>query len=135
MSITTASWVTAVAFVIFLAIDLTWLGIVAQGTYRHFMGDIMLDKPRWGAAFAFYALFVVGLVYFAIAPAIADQSLQTAVVKGALFGLFTYATFDLTCYAVLKGFPGAIVPIDMIWGTVLAMSVSSATFLVHRAVT
>ncbi|MBC7645267.1 MAG: DUF2177 family protein [Thermoleophilia bacterium] len=135
MSFTTALWVTAIALVVFLAIDLTWLGLVAKGTYRHFLGPILLEKPRVGAAGLFYALFVIGLVYFAIAPAIDEHSLRTAMQNGALYGFFTYATFDLTCYSVLKGYPLGIVPIDMAWGTFLAFAVASSTYGAYQALT
>ncbi len=117
----------------FLAIDLTWLGFVALGIYTGLMRDILAPQPNWPAALGFYALFVVGLIYFAIGPAVREGSLSTAMLNGALYGLFTYATYDLTNYAVLKGYPAAIVPIDIGWGVVLAFAVSSLTFFVHRA--
>jgi uncharacterized membrane protein len=95
------------------------------------MGDLLRDSPNVPAAVAFYALFLAGLVYFAIAPAVDGGTLGDALLKGALFGLVTYATWDLTNLAVLKGFPAAIVPIDMAWGTALGAGVSSVTWLVH----
>ncbi len=133
MAITTIMWTSVVAMATFLVIDLLWLGVIAQNIYQSFMGGIMLEKPRWPAAIAFYTIFVAELMYFAIVPAMQKDSLQLALVNGALYGLFTYATFDLTSYAVLKGFPGGIVPIDMAWGTFLAASVSSITYFVHRS--
>lgn len=118
----------AIAAALFVVIDLVWLGLVANGLYRRIMGDVLRDSPNIPAAVAFYLLFLVGLVYFAIAPAIDGGSLSDALVKGALFGLFTYATFDLTSLAVVKGFPAAIVPIDMAWGTTLGAAVSTGTW-------
>lgn len=121
-----------IAAVVFLALDLVWLGLVAQGLYEHFLGDLLADSPNAVAAFVFYAIFVAGLVYFVIAPAIEEESARTAVVRGAAFGFVTYATWDLTSLAVIEGFPVGIVPIDMAWGTFLAAAVSLATYHLWR---
>lgn len=118
-----------VAAAVFLALDLVWLTLVAPGLYDHFLGDLLADSPNVAAAVVFYAIFVAGLVYFVIAPAVEQQSVRTALVRGAAFGLVTYATWDLTSLAVIEGFPVGIVPIDMAWGTFLAASVSALTFL------
>ena len=122
--------VYAVALVLFLAIDLLWLGIVARTVYRRLLGPLLRDPPRMGVAFLFYAIFVAGLVYFAIGPGVEDGDFGTALLAGALYGFFTYATFDLTCLAVLDRYPAAIVPIDMAWGTALGASVASGTWFV-----
>jgi uncharacterized membrane protein len=124
-----------IAAVVFLALDLVWLGLVAQGLYEHFLGDLLADSPNAVAAFVFYAIFVAGLVYFVIAPAIEEESARTAVVRGAAFGFVTYATWDLTSLAVIEGFPVGIVPIDLAWGTFLAAAVSLATYHLWRRLT
>lgn len=124
-----------IAAVVFLALDLVWLGVVAQGLYEHFLGDLLADSPNAAAAFVFYAIFVAGLVYFVIAPAIEEQSARTAGVRGAAFGFVTYATWDLTSLAVIEGFPVGIVPIDLAWGTFLAATVSLATYHLWRRLT
>ena len=129
MSLRSALGQYLVAAVVFLALDLVWLSLVAQGLYEHFLGDLLADSPNVAAAFVFYAIFVAGLVYFVIAPAVDEQSARTALVRGAAFGLITYATWDLTSLAVIEGFPVGIVPIDMAWGTVLAAAVSTTTYL------
>jgi uncharacterized membrane protein len=119
-----------IAAVVFLALDLVWLSVVAQGLYEHFLGDLLAASPNVAAAFVFYAIFLAGLVYFVIAPAVHERSARTAVARGAAFGLVTYATWDLTSLAVIEGFPAAIVPIDLAWGTFLAATVSGTTYLV-----
>ena len=129
MSLRSAVGQYLVAAVVFLALDLVWLSLVAQSLYEHFLGDLLADSPNAVAAFVFYAIFVAGLVYFAIAPAVDEQSVRTALVRGAALGLVTYATWDLTSLAVIEGFPVGIVPIDMAWGTFLAATVSTATYL------
>ena len=118
----------AVAFVSFLAIDLLWLGVVARSFYRAELGHLMRAEVNWFAAFAFYLLFVVGIVVLVVWPAIEHQSLGRALLFGALFGLVTYAAYDLTNLATLEGFPLRMVVVDLIWGTVLCAGVSGITF-------
>jgi uncharacterized membrane protein len=122
----------AVAAVVFLALDLVWLTLVAPGLYDHFLGDLLAESPNAVAAALFYAIFVAGLVYFVIAPAVVEGSVRNALVRGAAFGFVTYATWDLTSLAVIEGFPVGIVPIDLAWGTFLAAAVSATTYLVWR---
>ena len=120
----------ALAVVFFCALDAVWLVLVAPPLYDSLLGDLLADEPRLGAAVAFYALFVAGLVYFVVRPALAAGSLRQAMLAGGFFGLVTYATWDLTSLAVLAGFPALIVPIDLAWGTVLSAGVSVATYAV-----
>lgn len=117
---------------IFLVIDLIWLGLVARGFYQKHLGGLMAEQVNWGAAFLFYLLFVAGVLIFAVVPALARQSALYAVFYGALFGLFTYATYDLTNLATLKGWPAAIVWVDIAWGIVLSGSVSGFGYLAGR---
>jgi uncharacterized membrane protein len=121
-----------VAAAVFLVLDLAWIGFVAQGLYERFLGDLLADEPNVTAAVLFYAIFLAGLVYFVIAPAVEQGSLRSALLRGAAFGLVAYATWDLTSLAVIEGFPVAIVPIDIAWGAVLAASVSTVTCYVWR---
>lgn len=121
-----------VAAAVFLVLDLAWIGFVAQGLYERFLGDLLADEPNVAAAVLFYAIFLAGLVYFVIAPAVEQGSLRSALLRGAAFGLVAYATWDLTSLAVIEGFPVAIVPIDIAWGAVLAASVSTVTCYVWR---
>lgn len=117
----------------FSAIDFVWLGTVAKGIYADRIGHLLADSPNKVAAVLFYAIFVAGLVFFVIRPALERGSWSYALLAGAFFGLVTYATWDLTNLAVLEGFPVSIVPIDMAWGTFLAASVSLTTYLVVQA--
>lgn len=121
-----------VAAAVFLVLDLAWIGFVAQGLYERFLGDLLADEPNVAAAVLFYAIFLAGLVYFVIAPAVEQGSPRSALLRGAAFGLVAYATWDLTSLAVIEGFPVAIVPIDIAWGAVLAASVSTVTCYVWR---
>jgi len=115
----------AVSIVAFLALDALWLGLVARNFYREQMGDLLRSDPRWGAAALFYALFVTGIVVFVTLPAVARASIGHALLFGALFGLITYATYDLTNLAVLRGFPGLVVVVDLAWGATISATVAT----------
>ncbi|PKK97476.1 MAG: DUF2177 domain-containing protein [Tenericutes bacterium HGW-Tenericutes-3] len=122
----------AIAFVVFLVIDLIWLGLIAKNIYANYLGSLMAPKVNWIAAIIFYLLFIVGLVFFVIEPAVAKDSWSYALLAGMLFGLITYATYDLTNLATLKDWPITITIIDLIWGTSLGGLVSMITFFLVR---
>lgn len=119
-----------IAIVTFLVIDLIWLSFIAKNLYQAELGHLMADNVNLIAAFVFYALFVVGLVYFVINPGIEKESIKYILVAGAMFGFMTYATYDLTNLATLKDWPLKITIIDLIWGTTLSTLVSSVTYYV-----
>lgn len=121
-------------FAVFFIIDMAWLGFIAKDIYRKYLGSFLSDNVNWTAAFIFYFLFVAGIFIFAILPAIEKDSLRAAVVMGALFGFFTYATYDLTNLSTLKGWPLTIVFIDIVWGAILTGLVSTAGFYIVKFV-
>lgn len=121
-----------IAFVVFFIIDLIWLGLVAKNLYRQHLGFIMSDKPNWLAAVIFYLIFIAGLLFFVINPALASNSWTYALFAGMFLGFLTYATYDLTNLATLKDWPLKITIIDLIWGTVLGGSVSIITFYMAK---
>lgn len=112
---------------VFFIIDILWLGFVARGIYKAKMGHLM-GETRWEVAILFYLIFIVGILYFSVLPALEMASWKKAAIDGAIFGFITYATFDLTSLAVIKDFPTSIVWIDMLWGTVLCALVASVSF-------
>jgi len=118
--------------VAFFLIDMVWLGFVARGFYRKAIGFLLSPSPNWAAAILFYLLFVGGILIFAVVPGLQAESLRKALLQGALFGLLTYATYDLTNLATIKDWPLNVTVVDMIWGTVLATSVTWVSFLVGR---
>jgi uncharacterized membrane protein len=124
----------AIALPVFFAIDMVWLGFVAKGFYRDQIGFLMKSEINGMAAVAFYLLFVVGLVLFVIAPAIEKNSWHHALLFGALFGLITYGTYDLSNLATLKDWPLLVTLVDLAWGAVLAAGVSIATFFIARQI-
>ena len=119
---------------VFFAIDMVWLAIVAKNFYQQQMGFLMKPSVNWIAAIIFYLLFITGLVVFVISPAVTRQSWIHALLYGALFGLITYATYDLTNLATLKDWPMPVTIVDLIWGSVLAASVSVITYFIANCI-
>jgi uncharacterized membrane protein len=119
-----------IALPVFFAIDMVWLGVVARNFYRDQLGALVRTDVNWMAALVFYMLFIVGLVVFVIGPAIDAGSWSQALWRGALFGLVTYATYDLTNLATLRDWPMTMTVVDLVWGAVLAASVSTATYAI-----
>lgn len=116
-----------IAFVLFFLLDMTWLGWLARGFYQRQLGPWMAPQVNWTAAILFYLLFLAGLLYFAVWPALQQGSALRALLNGFFFGLVTYATYELTNLATHRDWPPAIVVVDMAWGTVLCGAVSWGT--------
>ena len=119
-----------VAFPVFLIIDMVWLGYIAKDLYKRELGPITRKYVNWLAAITFYIIFVAGLVLFVIYPSVMSGSQSVAILLGALFGLVTYATYDLTNLATLKGWSFKISVIDIVWGALLASLVSVITYFI-----
>lgn len=114
-------------------LDFLWLRFAARKLYESEMPGMLLDKPNALAAAGFYIIYVIGVVYFVVTPALEKDSWLYALGSGALLGLFAYATYGLTNLAVFKGFTTKAVLIDLAWGTFLTAVVSVAAFFVTRA--
>lgn len=121
-----------ITFSVFFAIDMFWLGLIAKSFYSKYIGFLMRADVNWIAALIFYLLFIVGLVFFVISPSLENRSIVQVVVYGALFGLISYATYDLTNLATIKDWPIIVTVVDMIWGTVLASIVSLISYLIAK---
>lgn len=117
-----------IAFITFFLIDIVWLVVVARKLYRQELGFLMSDKPNWIAAVIFYLIFILGIVFFVIHPALEKENWTYALFAGLLFGFITYATYDLTNLATIKNRPLKITIIDLIWGTSLGGVVSTITY-------
>lgn len=123
-----------IAVPVFFAIDMVWLGVIAKGFYRQQIGTLLKPEVNWIAAVIFYLLFLAGLVFFVIEPAMQKHSWSDALLRGAFFGLVTYATYDLTNLAVAKDWPLTVTVVDMLWGTVLAASVALVTYVIAQKI-
>jgi len=128
MSRLIAGYVSAAAA--FLLLDMLWLAVIALPFYRGRIGALLLEKPNLPVGLLFYAVFVIGIVVFAILPGLRAHSVWPAVGYGALFGGLSYATYDLTNLAVLRGWSVSVSVVDIGWGTVLTGAVSAIGYLV-----
>lgn len=117
---------------VFFAIDLLWLGVVAKHFYQNSLAHLLSTTVNWPAALLFYGLYIVGIILFAVKPGLEAGALAKAAQWGALFGFFTYATYDLTNLATLRDWPLKVVVVDVLWGTLLCTLVASGSFLVGR---
>lgn len=113
----------------FVVIDMIWLSRMAPRFYKPIMGDIALAGFQFAPAIAFYLMFPVGVVLFVLTPALKAQSLVTALIFGALFGLFTYGTYDLTNQATLRNWTWSLSLTDMAWGGFLTAISAAVAYL------
>jgi uncharacterized membrane protein len=113
-----------------VVIDLIWLSVVAKSFYQKYLGYIFAEKFALWPAVIFYALYAFGLVFFVINPALESKSVMVAVLRGALFGLIAYATYDLTNQATIAKWPMIVTVVDLAWGIFVTALVSGITYLV-----
>ncbi len=118
------------ALPILFLIDMTWVGVVAKDFYAGQIGFLMRSDIGWTAAILFYVLFIAGLVFFVIMPAIEKRSFLRALMSGAFFGLIAYATYDLTNLATVQNWPLPITIVDMLWGATLSAGVSVVVYTI-----
>jgi uncharacterized membrane protein len=115
---------------VFFAIDMLWLGYLARNFYKTQLQHLLSPEVNWPAAFLFYFVYIAGILIFAVRPGLNAQSLGVACLYGALFGFFTYATYDLTNLATLTNWPIKVVVVDIAWGTLLCTLVGGASYLI-----
>lgn len=118
-----------ISLVIFLGIDGIWLTVIAKNFYAKHLGYLMAKNPNLVAAGIFYLINIIGILVFAVHPALQKNSLVNAVILGGLYGLCTYATYDLTNLATIKDWPLIVTIIDLLWGTFLSATVAGLTYL------
>lgn len=123
--------VFSVAAVTFLVLDFAWLLLIARKMYQEQLGNL-LGATKIIPASIFYLLYLVGLLFFVVYPALEKNSLMYALLAGALLGLLCYATYDLTNLATIKGWPALITVIDLIWGAAVTAVTSGITVFVAQ---
>lgn len=106
-------------------LDLLWLGVVARPFYDAALGPLKRDPVHGPAAVAFYVFYIAAVLRGAVAPA---ASVRDAARRGAGMGLFAYATYELTNWAVLRDWPAVLVPVDILWGVVLTGVAAAAGY-------
>ena len=122
----------AVAAVIFAGIDAVWIFTVANPQYRSQIGHLLPASFNAAGAVLFYLVYVVGIVHYGVRPGDARATLRSRAAGGALFGFFTYATWALTAFAVLRDFPAVVAVTDIVWGAAVCAAVSALTALILR---
>jgi uncharacterized membrane protein len=118
----------AITLLIFFAIDLVWLAVVAKNFYRQHIGHLLSADVNWPAALLFYAIYIGGIVFFAVKPAFEAGGAARALAYGAAFGFVAYATYDLTNQATMKDWPVLVTVVDLAWGTVLTGTVAFLSY-------
>lgn len=114
--------------VLFFAMDMLWLGVIARDFYKEQIGFLMRSQIYWIPAVLFYFLYIFSVIFFAFSPAWKEGSLLNAFCYAALFGLICYATYNLTNYATLEDWPLKLTIIDTLWGAFITGTVAAATF-------
>lgn len=123
-----------VAFGVFLVIEGAWLTLIAKDFYKKELGFLMSESPKLIPTAIFALVFVVGLVFFVINPALAKDSWKYALLAGLFFGLVSYSTYDLTNLATLKGWPFIVSLVDLVWGSVMSASVSTISYFILKMI-
>jgi uncharacterized membrane protein len=123
-----------ITLIIFFAIDLVWLGVVAKNFYQKQIGHLMSPDVNWAPAALFYAVYIGGIVFFAVKPALEDGGAVRALAYGAVLGFVAYATYDLTNQATMRNWPVLVTVIDLAWGTVLTATVAFLSYHVSSRV-
>lgn len=116
-----------ITLLIFLGFDAIWLGLVAPEFYRSQIGHLMAPTANLLAAGIFYLLYIAVLVYFVVEPALRVKKIKDAFLRGALFGLVAYATYDLTNLATLRDWPLLVTVVDLAWGTILTATTAGVS--------
>lgn len=118
---------------VFLGVDVVWLMVAAPRLYRPLLGSMLLDRFNLLPALLFYLIYIFGIVFFAVSPALATNHWATATLHGALLGLVAYGTYDLTNQATLQNWPMAVTLGDLCWGTFLTAIAATMGYLIARA--
>lgn len=115
------------AAIVMLVLDIAWLNLAMGPLYQRFLGPLLAEDINMKAALAFYLLYLAGVVYFAVIPAVDSGSWSTGLLRGAVLGLIAYGTYDLTNMATLKGWSLQLSALDMTWGTLLTGASAGAS--------
>lgn len=102
--------------IILITLEFAWLVQTGEPLYHWALGAMMAGKAKTPAAMAFYVVYVLGIIIFAVQPELKSGNWHGALGRGALFGFFAYATDDLTNLATLKIWSLKISLIDIAWG-------------------
>ncbi len=113
---------------VYWLVDFIWLGFIASKFYQRQLSGLLAEKIKWPAAIVFYSLFPIGVIIFSVIPGLKENSLLKTLSLGALFGFFTYATYDLSNYITIADWPLKVVVVDILWGIFISTLISFAGF-------
>ncbi len=119
-----------IAILTFVFIDVLWIAFVARPLYDQYMGQLLVTNFRWLPAIIFYFMFVFGIVFFVLKPAINDKNYPLTLKRALLYGLVTYGTYVLTSFAALDGFSLMIVITDVLWGITVTTLTTMITYYI-----
>lgn len=122
------------ALIVFGVLDFGWLAFASNRLYRPILGDLLATKINLPAGVAFYLLYIAGVLYLAVWPALKDGVWTRATLSGAVLGLIAYATYDLTNQATLRTWSTKITLADMGWGTIVTAAAATAGFFIARLI-
>jgi uncharacterized membrane protein len=109
-----------------MVLDAVWIGAIARPLYMNGIGHLMAEQPYVPAALAFYGVYALGLMFFAVAPGGATSGWRKTLLTAAAFGFFAYATYDLSNLATLRGWPVGMSLLDMAWGCIISATAAAA---------
>ncbi|MBC7780533.1 MAG: DUF2177 family protein [Proteobacteria bacterium] len=112
--------------VTFLLLDALWLGFIAKDLYARGIGHLLAESPNLAAAALFYALLPAALVWFAVIEGRTRDNWLSSALRGGVFGIVTYGTYDLSNWATLRDWPAMLSLIDILWGCALCASAGAA---------
>lgn len=113
-----------------VVLDLIFLGILAKDFFDTQLGPLRAQDTVIVAAALFYVQYVAVITGFAVIP---SKTVKQAALRGLGIGWLAYATFEFTNWAVIEGWPPAMVPVDIAWGMVLTTSVAAIGWLAAGA--
>lgn len=124
--------VYAITLIVFLAIDAVGLKYLLYPLFSRHIGDLLRTDMLFGVAAGFYLVYVAGVMYFAVLPAVRAETLGLALLNGALLGLVAYGTYEATNMATLRGWAWPMLVTDVLWGIALTALTAAAGYAAGR---
>lgn len=121
-----------VSLVVFLAVDAVWLTNVMKPLFDREVGHMLRENILYSAAAGFYALYIVGILYFCTLPGLREGSVWLACFNGAVLGFMAYGTYEFTNMTTLKSWTWTMVATDTTWGMFLTAVTAGAGVLAGR---
>ena len=121
--------------VVFIGMDATWLSQMGPRLYMRYLGDMLTATPSLVPAVLFYLIYLFGVVYFCVAPALKTGRWIKVLQNGVVLALCAYATYDLTNQATMRIWSTRVTVFDLVWGVIVTVTSASAGFFIARRMT